>query len=100
MEIKLIICFSCVTPAISFQRLKILLVALLFFIVEFIFLKQFVKLLIVKYTYLLTSILKIICKRLLLPLEVFCIRNLLILAMRMLHLAYEKILYGCSFSIS
>ena len=28
-----------------------------------------------------TSILKIICKRLLLPLEVFCIRNMLILAM-------------------
>ena len=34
------------------------------------------------------SILMIICKRLLLPLEVFCIRNLLILAMRMLHLTY------------
>ena len=30
---------------------------------------------------------QIICKRLLLPLEVFCKRNLLILAMRMLHLA-------------
>ena len=31
---------------------------------------------------------KIICKRLLPPLEVFYIRNLLILAMRMLHLSY------------
>ena len=51
MEIKLIICFSCVIPTINFQRLKILLVTLLFFIVEYIFLKQFVKLLMVKYTY-------------------------------------------------
>ena len=54
MEIKLIVCFSCVIPTINFQRLKILLVTLLFFIVEYIFLKQFVKLLMVKYTYLLT----------------------------------------------
>ena len=35
-----------------------------------------------------TPILKIMRKRLLLPLEVFCIRNLSISAMRMLHLAY------------
>ena len=57
MEIKLINCFSCVIPMINFQRLKILLVSLLFFIVECIFLKQFLrqvaKLLMVKYTYLL-----------------------------------------------
>ena len=53
MEIKLIICFSFVIPTISFQWLKILLVTLLFFIFEYIFLKQFVKLLIVKYTCLL-----------------------------------------------
>ena len=46
-----------------------------------------------------TSILKIICKRLLLPLEVFCIRNLLILAMTMVHLVYKKTLYVCSLSI-
>ena len=47
-----------------------------------------------------TSILKIICKRLLLPLEVFCIRNLLILAMRMLHLAaaYLFFNYNCIFA--
>ena len=32
---------------------------------------------------------QIFCKRLVLPLEVFCIRNLLIVAMRMLHLAYK-----------
>ena len=57
MEIKLIICFSCVIPTINFQRLKILLVTLLFFIVEYIFLKQFVKLLMVKYTYLLLPML-------------------------------------------
>ena len=38
--------------------------------------------------FLRTSILKIICKRLLLPLEVFCISNWLILSMRMLHLTY------------
>ena len=55
MEIKLIICFSCVIPTINFQWLKILLVTLLFFIVEYIFLKQFVKLLMVKYTYLLIT---------------------------------------------
>ena len=55
MEIKLIISFSCVNPTINFQRLKILLVNLLFFIVEYIFLKQFVKLLMVRYTYLLTD---------------------------------------------
>ena len=54
MEIKLIICFSCVIPNTTFQRLKILLVTLSFFIVEYIFLKQFVKLLMVKCTYLLT----------------------------------------------
>ena len=65
---------------------------------------------------------QIICKWLLLPLEVFCIsnlfivamrvlhlaykplevffiRNLLILAMRMLHLAYKKTLCGCNLSI-
>ena len=65
---------------------------------------------------------QIICKRLLLPLEVFCIRNLfivarrmlhlaykplevffmrnlLIVAMKILHLAYKKTLYGCSLSI-
>ena len=46
-----------------------------------------------------TSILKIICKRLLLALEVLCIRNFLILAMGMLHLAYEKTLCGSSLSI-
>ena len=34
---------------------------------------------------------QIICKRLLLPLEVFCIRNLLIVAMRMLHLACKPL---------
>ena len=45
-----------------------------------------------------TPILKIIWKRLLLPLEVFCIRTLLILAMRMLHLASKR-LYSCSLSI-
>ena len=38
---------------------------------------------------------QIICKRLLLPLEVFCIRNLLILAMRMLHLAYKPLEVFC-----
>ena len=54
MEIKLIISFSCVNPTTNFQRLKILLVTFLFFIVEYIFLKQFVKLLMVTYTYLLT----------------------------------------------
>ena len=54
MEIKLIICFSCVILTINFQRLKTLLVTLLFFIVEYMFLKQFVKSLMVKYTYLLT----------------------------------------------
>ena len=57
MEIKLINCFSCVIPTINFQRLKILLVSLLFFIVKYMFLKQFVKLLMVKYTYLLTWLL-------------------------------------------
>ena len=40
-----------------------------------------------------TSILKIICKRLLQPPEVFCIRNLLILAMKLLHLAYKKTIW-------
>ena len=40
------------------------------------------------------SILKIICKQLLLPLEVFGVRNLLILAMTMLYLVYKKTLYG------
>ena len=43
MEIKLISFFSCVIPTINFT--------LLFFIVKYIFLKQFIKLLIVKYTY-------------------------------------------------
>ena len=43
---------------------------------------------------------KIICKRLLLPLEAFCIRNLLILAMRMLHLACYKNLYGSSYFLT
>ena len=57
MEIKLMICFSCVILTINFQWLKILLVTLLFFIVEYIFLKQFVKLLMVKYTYLLCYLL-------------------------------------------
>ena len=52
MEVKLIICFSCVIPTMNFQQLKILLVTLLFFIVQYMFLKQFVKLLMVKYTYL------------------------------------------------
>ena len=37
---------------------------------------------------LTTCILKIVCKRLLLPLEVFCMRNLLILAKRILQLTY------------
>ena len=41
--------------AINFQQLKILLVTLLFFIVEYIFFKQFVKLMMVKYTYILTG---------------------------------------------
>ena len=45
-----------------------------------------------------TSILKIIYKWLLLPLEVFCIRNLLISAMTLLHLVYKKTLYDCSLS--
>ena len=53
------ISFSCVFPTINFQRLKILLVTFLFFIVEYIFLKQFVKLLMVKYTYLLNYVLHI-----------------------------------------
>ena len=53
MEIKLVICFSFVIPTINFQWLKILLVTLVFFIVEYKFLKQFVKLLMIKYTYLL-----------------------------------------------
>ena len=53
------ISFSCVFPTINFQRLKILLVTLLFFIVEYIFLKQFVKLLMVKCTYLLNCVLHI-----------------------------------------
>ena len=56
MKIKLITCFSCVIRTIYFQRLNILLVTLLFFIVDYIFLKQFIKLLMVKYTYLLTCI--------------------------------------------
>ena len=47
-----------VAPTINFQRLKMLLVTLLFFIFEYIFLKQFVKLLMVKYTYLLTLLTK------------------------------------------
>ena len=38
---------------------------------------------------------QITCKRLLLPLEVFCIQNLLILAMRMLHLAYKSLEVFC-----
>ena len=50
------ISFSCVIPTINFQRLKMLLVTLLFFILEYIFFKQFVKLLMVKYTYLLTKV--------------------------------------------
>ena len=53
MEIKFIICFSCVIPTINFQQLRILLVTLLLFIVEYIFLKQFVKLLMMKYADLL-----------------------------------------------
>ena len=52
---KVINCFSFVIPTINFERLKILLVSLFFFIVNHIFLKQFVKLLMVKYTYLLIS---------------------------------------------
>ena len=60
MEIKLINRYSCVIPTINFQQLKILLVSLLFFIVTYMFLKQFVKLLIVKYTYLLKIANKII----------------------------------------
>ena len=40
-----------------------------------------------------TSFLKIICKRLLLPLEVFYIRNLLILAMTMLNLVDKKTIW-------
>ena len=44
-------------------------------------------------------ILKIICERLLLLLDVFC-EDLSILVMRMLHLAYQKTLYDCSWSIS
>ena len=55
MEIKLINCFSCVILTINFHRLKILSVYL--FNVEYIFLKQFVKLLLVKYTYLLNYLL-------------------------------------------
>ena len=55
MEIKLINCFSCVILTINFHRLKILSVCL--FNVEYIFLKQFVKLLLVKYTYLLNYLL-------------------------------------------
>ena len=54
METKLINCFSCTT--MNFQRLKILLVSLLLFIVEYIFLKQFAKLLMVKYTYKLNCL--------------------------------------------
>ena len=57
MEIKLINCFSCVIPTINFQRLEILLVSFLFFIVEYTFLKQFVKLLMIQYSYLLTYLL-------------------------------------------
>ena len=57
MEIKLIICFSCVIPTLNFQRLQILLVTLLFFVVEYIFLKQFVKLLMLKCTYLFAYLL-------------------------------------------
>ena len=44
-----------------------------------------------------TSILKIIYKWLLLPLEVFCIRNLLISAMTMLHLVYKKTLMTAAY---
>ena len=40
MEIELINCFRCVIPTINFQRLKILLVSLLFFIVKYIFLEN------------------------------------------------------------
>ena len=58
MEIKLIICFSCVIPTINFQRLKILLVTVLFIIVEYVFLNQFVKLLMLKYTHLLKNYLQ------------------------------------------
>ena len=43
MEIKLINCFSCVIPTINFQRLKILLVSLLFFIVKYTFLETVCK---------------------------------------------------------
>ena len=50
METKLTNCFSCLFLTISFQRLKMLLVSLFLFIVEYIFLKQFGKLLMVKYT--------------------------------------------------
>ena len=60
MEIKLINCFSCVISTNNFQRLKVLLVSLLFFIAEYIFLKQVVKLLMVKYTYLLYEISQVI----------------------------------------
>ena len=42
-------CFSCRIRTINFQRLKLLLVSLLLFIAEYIILKQFVKLLMVKY---------------------------------------------------
>ena len=47
------ICFPCVIITIN-VRLKILLVTLLFFIVDYLFLEQFVKLLMVRYTYLVT----------------------------------------------
>ena len=49
MEIKLIICFSCVITTINFQELKILLV----YSCSLINYKQFVKLLMVNYIYLL-----------------------------------------------
>ena len=60
MEMKFINCFSCVIPTINIQRLKILLVSLMFVFVEYIFLKQFVKLLMVK---LLTYLLTYLCYR-------------------------------------
>ena len=66
MEIKFINCFSCVTTTINFQRLKILLASLLSFHVEYIFLKQSVKLLMAKHTdliYKLTLLVGVVFKQ-------------------------------------
>ena len=52
MEINIMICFPCVITTINFRRLKRLLVTLLFFIVDYLFLEQFVRLLMVRNTYL------------------------------------------------